>query len=111
MREGGIIKDGYDPEFMKSPEELVAIEEGPFFGYKYVLNSGNFLCVTGGLRTNEEMQVCDANDNPIEGLYNVGIMVGDMYGVCYNFCICGHNLSCTCNTFPYMLGRKLAAAE
>ncbi len=104
-------KDGYDPEFMKSPEELVAIEEGPFFGYKYVLNSGNFLCVTGGLRTNEEMQVCDADDNPIEGLYNVGIMVGDMYGVCYNFCICGHNLSCTCNTFPYMLGRKLAAAE
>ena len=102
-------EDGYDPEFMKSPEELVPIKEGPFFGFKYVLNSANFLCITGGLRTNEEMQVCDADDNPIEGLYNVGIMTGDMYGVCYNFCICGHNLSCTCNTFPYMLGRKLAA--
>ncbi len=102
-------KDGYDPEFQKDPSELVAIENGPFYGYKYVLNSGNFLCITGGLRTNAEMQVCDADDNPIEGLYNVGIMVGDMYGVCYNFAICGHNLSSTCNTFPYMLGRKLAA--
>ena len=105
----GYCDAGYDPEFMKSPEELVAIKEGPFYGYKYVLNSGNFLCVTGGLRTNEEMQVCDADDKPIEGLYNVGIMVGDMYAVTYNFCICGHNLSACCNTFPYMLGRKLAA--
>lgn len=100
--------NGYDPEFLKNAAELAPIKTGPFYGYKYEVNSANFLCVTGGLRTNENMQVCEEDDTPIEGLYNVGIMVGDMYANCYNFAICGHNLSSCCNTFPYMLGRDLA---
>ena len=100
--------NGYDPDFMKNAAELSPIKTGPFYGYKYVISPANFLCVTGGLRTNVNMQVCEEDDTPIEGLYNVGIMVGDMYANCYNFAICGHNLSACCNTFPYMLGRDLA---
>ncbi|HJF65681.1 MAG TPA: FAD-dependent oxidoreductase [Slackia equolifaciens] len=100
----------YDEDFHKDASLLAPIKEGPFFACKLSMSPANFLCVTGGLRTNENMQVCDANDNPIEGLYNLGIMVGDSYGNCYNFAICGHNLGMNCNTLAYMLGKDLASA-
>ena len=102
---------GYDEDFHKDPSFLAPIKEGPFYGCKLVMGPSQFLCVTGGLRTNENMQVCDEQDNPIEGLYNVGIMVGDSYGNCYNFAICGHNLGMNCITLPYLLGKDLAAQE
>ena len=67
-----------------------------------------FLTVCGGLRTNEKMQVCDANDQPIEGLYNTGIMTGDFYANSYNFVMPGQNLGAVCGTLSYLLGRDLA---
>lgn len=100
----------YDEDFHKDPSLLAPIAEGPFYGCKVETGPAQFLCVTGGLRTNENMQVCDENNDPIEGLYNLGIMVGDSYANCYNFAICGHNLGMNCNTFAYLLGKDLAAA-
>lgn len=101
---------GKDEDFHKDASLMAPITEGPFYGCKLEMSPANFLCVTGGLRTNENMQVCDAEDNPIEGLYNLGIMVGDSYANCYNFAICGHNLGMNCNTFAYLLGKDLAEA-
>jgi hypothetical protein len=103
-------ESGIDEEYHKNKAYLAPIKTGPFYGCKFTANPANFLCVTGGLRTNDRMQVCDKEDAPIEGLYNLGIMVGDMYANCYNFSICGHNLGATCNTFAYLLGRELADA-
>lgn len=100
----------YDADFHKSATLLAPIKEGPFYGCKLEMSPANFLCVTGGLRTNENMQVCNEQNEPIEGLYNLGIMVGDSYANCYNFAICGHNLGMNCNTFAYMLGKDLAEA-
>ncbi|OUO89880.1 hypothetical protein B5F40_09390 [Gordonibacter sp. An230] len=100
----------HDDDFHKNPALLAPIKEGPFYGCKLEMNPSNFLCVTGGLRTNENMQVCDEQNEPIKGLYNLGIMVGDSYANCYNFAICGHNLGMNCNTFAYMLGKDLAKA-
>lgn len=54
------------------------------------------------------MQVCDEDDNPIAGLYNIGTMVGDMYGVNYSFQIPGFNLGATCVTFGYLVGKHIA---
>ena len=56
------------------------------------------------------MQVCDENDVPIDGLYNLGVMVGDSYGTLYNFGVEGHNLGMNCITFGYLVGRDLARA-
>ncbi len=105
--------DGYDPEFQKNASLLDAIDSpsGLYYGYKITMGPANLLGSTGGLRTNEHMQVCDADDQPIEGLYNIGVMVGDMYATTYNFCICGHNLSATCTTFPYLLAQEFADME
>jgi hypothetical protein len=104
------VENGYDAEFHKHKTYLAPIKTPPFYAVKKVIDPSNFLCVCGGLRTNVEMQVCDADDQPIEGLYNIGVMVGDMFGYDYNFAIPGHGLGALCNTFPYLLGRELAQA-
>ena len=99
---------GCDTDFHKDASLMAPIKEGPFYGCKLSMSPANFLCVTGGLNTNEKWQVCDAGDNPIEGLYNIGIMVGDSYGNCYNFAVCGHNLGMNCINAGYRLGKALA---
>ena len=106
-RYNGYCADGFDPEFLKNPAELVAIENGPFYAFKLEISPFNFLTVLGGLSTDEHMRVLDANDMPIEGLYNVGAMIGDMYGAVYTFNIAGQSLGAACTTFPYLLAQEL----
>jgi len=96
---------GVDEDFFKRPEHLDGITQGPFYGgsWRPVL-----LTVLGGLRTDINMAVCDENDQPIPGLYNIGVMVGDYFGTMYTFRVEGNNLGANCLTFPYLLGRDLA---
>jgi fumarate reductase flavoprotein subunit len=96
---------GVDEDFFKRKELLVPIGTGPFYGQQGGLM---FLTVLGGLRTNINMQVCDDNDQPIPGLYNIGTMVGDYFGNTYNFLVQGNNLGANCVTFGYTTGRDIA---
>jgi fumarate reductase flavoprotein subunit len=100
---------GSDDDFHKDPSLMISLENGPFYGAKSA--PAPFLSIMGGLRTNEEMAVCNESDEPIPGLYNVGTMVGDMYAVNYTFQIPGLNLGATCVTFGYMLGKYIASNE
>ena len=100
-------KNGLDEEFHVNPELLHPIETGPFYGC--ITPGSTFLCVMGGLRCDEHCQVMDTADEPIEGLYEVGTMIGDFYGGAYNFAFQGQNLGACCTTFPYLVGRDLAA--
>ena len=59
-----------------SPEKLIGITDGPFYGCSY---KPMLLVVLGGTRTNIDLQALDANDEPIPGLFNVGTMIGDFY--------------------------------
>lgn len=97
---------GYDEEFQVNSDILFPIDTPPFYGSRS--KGVTFLCVMGGLRTNEDLQVCDADDNPIEGLYCVGTMIGDFFAGTYNFGLPGQNLGACCLTLPYLLGRDLA---
>ena len=67
---------GQDTDFCKSPEKLIGITDGPFYGCSY---KPMLLVVLGGTRTNIDLQALDANDEPIPGLFNVGTMIGDFY--------------------------------
>ena len=100
-----LCEKGEDTDFFKDPKLMVAIKDGPFYG----CGGGkvSMLTVCGGLRTDDNMQVCQDDDTPIEGLYNVGIMVGDMYSGVYTFLTQGMNYG-ACVTFGYRLGRHLA---
>lgn len=102
-------KAGYDDEFHVNPTLLHPIETGPFYGAVSPKSGIRFQGVPGGLLCNEFMQVCEEDNTPIEGLYNVGVMVGDFYCGVYNFAFPGQNLGACCTTFPYLLGRELAA--
>ena len=95
-----------DEQFHVNPEILYPISTPPFYASK--ISGATFLTVCGGLRTNDKMQVCDEDDNPIEGLYNTGIMTGDFYSNTYNFVMPGQNLGAVCGTLSYLLGRDLA---
>jgi len=101
-----LCEAGVDADYHKRAELLVPIAEAPFYGGEAGLP--DFLTVTGGLRTDLNMRVCDADNKPIPGLYNIGIMVGDYYANIYNFLIAGNNLGACCLTFGYMTGRGIA---
>ena len=73
---------GQDTDFYKSPEKLIGITDGPFYGCSY---KPMLLVVLGGTRTNIDLQALDANDEPIPGLFNVGTMIGDFYSGVYTF--------------------------
>ena len=100
---------GVDEDFHKDPKHLHPIAEGPFYGEW--TDTFGFLTVMGGLNTNVHMQVCDAEDNPIPGLYNVGTMVGDMFSGTYTFMVEGANYGMNCVTFGYLTGKYIAENE
>lgn len=100
-----LCENGVDEDYHKRPELLIPIAEAPFYGGNY--DPPTFLTVHGGLRTNIDMQVCDENDEPIPGLYNVGVMVGDTFANAYTFMVQGHNLGMNCLTFGYLTGKGL----
>ena len=108
QRYSDMAQQGVDEDFHKRASLLNVIAEPPFYGMKY--QGEDMLTIMGGLRTNADMQVCDENDEPIEGLYNVGTMVGDMYSNLYTLLIPGFNLGGTCLTFGYLTGRAIARA-
>ncbi|MDR0350312.1 MAG: FAD-dependent oxidoreductase [Coriobacteriales bacterium] len=109
-RYNGFCDSGVDTEFYKRKENLFPVRTAPFYGQKASGTPG-MLTILGGLRTNANMQVCDEDDNPLEGLYNVGTMVGDFYAGYYTFQVEGVNYGATCDTFGYITGKYIAANE
>ena len=76
---------GKDTDFYKKAKYLQPIADGPFYGAPNWAGAWCSALPAGGLRTNENMQVCTDDDQPIPGLYNVGTMAGDMFANIYNF--------------------------
>lgn len=97
-----------DTDFYKKAKYLQEIKDGPFYGG--LISQYRFFSVFGGPRTNHNMQICNDSDEPIPGLYAVGMMIGDYYANCYNFRIAGHNYG-SCLTFGYMTGKYIAGNE
>jgi succinate dehydrogenase/fumarate reductase flavoprotein subunit len=104
-RYNALCRTGKDEDFHKKPKYLQEIREAPFYGCS--LSDRLFFTVLGGPRTNYKMQICNAGDEPIPGLWCVGSMVGDMYANCYNFRIPGQNYG-ACLTFGYLTGKRVA---
>ncbi len=106
----GFCATGVDTDFYKRADLLVPITTPPFYGAVGEM-SPRVLTVLGGLRTDLDMKVCDANDDPIPGLYNVGTMIGDSYFGTYTFKIPGQNYGMNCITFGYLTGKYIAENE
>lgn len=103
-----LCEKGEDTDFYKTAKKMKPIQKAPFHtGFETIF----FYTVCGGLRTGIHMEVCDEQDEPIPGLYNVGMMVGDMYSNLYSFFIQGFNYGATCITFGYLTGKYIMEQE
>lgn len=100
--------NGSDDDFYKDAHKMIGVLDPPFYGCAF---KPGFLTSLGGLRTNLDLQVCDANDVPIPGLFNVGSMIGDFYSGVYTFAMEGMNYGACCITLPWVLGQDLAGGK
>ncbi len=83
-----LYEKGYDEDFGKDPKKLTSIVKAPFGAAKV----GTGILVTcDGLRVNTDLQVIDAEEKPIEGLYAAGNASGDFFALDYP--IVAHGLS------------------
>lgn len=105
-----LCEKGADTDFYKTADKLISLGEndGPFYGAAF---TPGFLTSLGGLRTDVDLRVLDENDEPIEGLFNAGCMIGNFYSATYTFAMEGMNYGATCITLPYVLSKDLAAGK
>lgn len=105
-RYNAFCETGIDEDFHKREGLLHPVITPPY----YVAECRPwFLVATGGLRTDLEMRVLDARDEPLPGLYAVGTLVGDIYANCYSTHFPGHNLGANCLTFGYVAAESIAS--
>lgn len=71
---------GVDTKFHKEARFLRPVESGPFYAIKM---EPGIMITMGGIKINEFMQVVDADNAPIEGLYSVGCDAGGLFGDSY----------------------------
>lgn len=98
---------GEDADFHKPAELLFALDEPPYYGFR---NGACMLSVHGGLHVNPDYQVLDAEEQPIEGLYAVGLTAGDFWANNYTTRFAGisHGRNVTSG---YLVGRTIAGLE
>ena len=91
---------GIDEAFGKKPQYLRPIAQAPF--YAIPLATGT-MGSAGGIRVNGDMQVLNADYEPIPGLYAVGLDATGLYGDSYNMEVPG-----AANGFAHTSGRIAA---
>ncbi|MCD8156261.1 MAG: FAD-binding protein, partial [Clostridiales bacterium] len=73
-----MCRQKYDSDFGKDPEELLPVEEGPFYGRITKIQPVNWadrstqIGQMTGLHTDDDFRLLDKNLEPIPGLYTVG---------------------------------------
>jgi fumarate reductase flavoprotein subunit len=72
--------DGVDTKFHKDAKFLRPVDSGPFHAIKM---EPGIMITMGGIKINEYMQVVDADNAPIPGLYCVGCDAGGLFGDSY----------------------------
>lgn len=93
-----------DEDYGKEAYRLSAIREAPYYGGWF---GGNLLTTLDGLRINTDMQVLDANNQVIEGLYAAGDCSGGFFSGNYPEYIIGVAVGRTI-TFGRHVARLLA---
>ena len=96
--------DGNDPEFNVMPRFLSTIEKPPFYAERVLAGNGTTMF---GLNCDRNSQVCTPEDEPIEGLYAVGNVQGNFFGVTYPV-ICPGISHGRAITFGNLVGAALA---
>ena len=110
-----LCRQGRDEDFGKDPALLHALDQGPYFAYGFVKDSGRpqgidsyFLrAAVGGLLTDEHQNVLGDGWEPIPGLYATGNNCGGRFGKQYHTPISGVSLG-MCHTLGREAGTTVA---
>lgn len=99
------VEAGKDGDFGKNPEilALTPVKTPPFYAIKRLANN---LTVLGGFWTTKEYQVLNNQDQPIEGLWCAGNVVGRMFGYDYSFKHAGISI-CRAGTTGYVAAKAI----
>jgi hypothetical protein len=71
---------GEDKQFGVPPRFLSQVKTAPFYATK---NIASILAVPFGLHVDDNSQVCRQDDSPIPGLFAIGNVQGDFFGLSY----------------------------
>ncbi len=76
------VKDGRSTRGLAIPKSnwALAIDDGPYVAYAVTCG---ITCTYGGVKVNPLGQILDQDDQPIDGLYAAGEMVGGLYYIKY----------------------------
>lgn len=95
---------GEDKDFAVPMQFLSRIQTAPFYAVKSECSE---LVVPFGLHVDDNSQVCTEDDEPIAGLFAVGNMQGDFFGLSYPVICPGISIG-RCWTFGQLVGEALA---
>lgn len=100
-----LCKRGTDEDYGKQPALMYELSKPPYYALKF---GAALLTVPAGLNVNDKLQVVDAQQQPIEGLYAVGNVAGGLYGVDYPVVISGNSHG-RALTWGYVVAEELTA--
>ena len=81
-----LCEAGDDEDMFKEPEYLLPVKKAPFYAIK---SQNSFAITINGIRIDEHMRALDANGNPVDGLYIVGVDASGLYGDTYSVSVAG----------------------
>ena len=87
--------DGYDEEFFKRKKYLRPLTKAPY--YAAAVRPGGYGTV-GGIRINENCEVCEEDYDPIPGLYAAGADACNLYDDSYMFLLPGNSMGWAVNS-------------
>jgi fumarate reductase flavoprotein subunit len=79
-RYNGYVRAGADPDYGRPLEAAAEIADAPFYGYPCRAGLTTTYC---GVRVSRRLQVLDVFDEPINGLFAAGEVVGGFHGAGY----------------------------
>lgn len=98
---------GVDEDYNKPAQYLTTIETPPFYASR--VKCALLVCCFG-LNVDSYARVCDGDDEPIEGLYAIGNVMGNMFTDSYPMLVPGISHG-RCVTFGRLLGQALATGK
>lgn len=81
-----LCHQGVDTRFHKPAKFLLAVEEGPFFAIRMATG---IMITMGAMKIDDRMRCLDRNNEPIPGLYAIGVDAGGLWGESYSLTIPG----------------------
>ena len=99
---------GKDTDFCKDPQTLFPVDQPPYYGFRTMNRPGNPYSPSIGLNADSDMNVVNADGDPIDGLYVIGDNLGNFFGLFYATPCGGVHLG-SAMTLGRVLGKKLAA--